>query len=71
VGITEDDVEAHSKVQSQALQWCVEHEYPELPKTENDKPIQFWQYRKVGGKVSEVVPSITIVYSSLSHSLYT
>ncbi|OCH84706.1 hypothetical protein OBBRIDRAFT_891624 [Obba rivulosa] len=36
--------------QSQALQWCVEHEYPQLPKTEADKPVQFWQLRKAGGK---------------------
>ncbi|KAI0940604.1 hypothetical protein AcW1_003757 [Taiwanofungus camphoratus] len=38
------------KHQSQALQWCVEHEYPVLPKKESDKPVQFWQLRKVGGK---------------------
>ncbi|KAH7915183.1 SNF2 family N-terminal domain-containing protein [Hygrophoropsis aurantiaca] len=38
------------KHQSQALQWCIEHEYPVLPKTESDKPVQFWQYRKAGSK---------------------
>ncbi|EKM54585.1 uncharacterized protein PHACADRAFT_197015 [Phanerochaete carnosa HHB-10118-sp] len=38
------------KHQSQALQWCVEREYPELPKKEQDKPVQFWQYRKIGVK---------------------
>ncbi|GJE94457.1 SNF2 family N-terminal domain-containing protein [Phanerochaete sordida] len=38
------------KHQSQGLQWCIQHEYPELPKTEQDKPVQFWQLRKVGGK---------------------
>ncbi len=38
-------------VQSQALQWCVEREYPVLPKQESDKPVQFWQYR-VGTKVA-------------------
>ncbi|TFK94573.1 hypothetical protein K466DRAFT_509225 [Polyporus arcularius HHB13444] len=37
------------KHQSQALQWCVEREYPVLPKQESDKPVQFWQYR-VGTK---------------------
>ncbi|KAF5380521.1 hypothetical protein D9615_004518 [Tricholomella constricta] len=38
------------KHQSQALQWCVEREYPALPKKESDKPVQFWQFRKNGGK---------------------
>ena len=37
-------------LQSQALQWCIQHEYPVLPKQESDKPVQFWQYRK-GTKV--------------------
>ncbi|KAF8135787.1 SNF2 family N-terminal domain-containing protein [Boletus edulis] len=35
---------------SQALQWCIGHEYPKLPTKEEDSPIQFWQYRKVGNK---------------------
>ncbi|KDQ57760.1 hypothetical protein JAAARDRAFT_35442 [Jaapia argillacea MUCL 33604] len=39
------------KHQSQALQWCIEREYPVLPKKESDKPVQFWQVRKVGSKV--------------------
>ncbi|PCH43964.1 hypothetical protein WOLCODRAFT_133049 [Wolfiporia cocos MD-104 SS10] len=38
------------KHQSQALQWCIEHEYPTLPKTEADKPVQFWQFRQNAGK---------------------
>ncbi|EMD31673.1 hypothetical protein CERSUDRAFT_88802 [Gelatoporia subvermispora B] len=38
------------KHQSQALKWCIDHEYPQLPKTEADKPVQFWQLRKAGGK---------------------
>ncbi|KII92184.1 hypothetical protein PLICRDRAFT_133581 [Plicaturopsis crispa FD-325 SS-3] len=38
------------KHQSQALQWCIEHEYPVLPKTESDRPVQFWQFRKSGNK---------------------
>ncbi|OJT07139.1 Helicase-like transcription factor [Trametes pubescens] len=39
------------KHQSQALKWCIDHEYPELPKTEADRPVQFWQLRKgVSGK---------------------
>ncbi|KZT67187.1 hypothetical protein DAEQUDRAFT_407067 [Daedalea quercina L-15889] len=38
------------KHQSQALQWCVGHEYPVLPKKETDKPVQFWQMKKVNGK---------------------
>ncbi|KAH7924627.1 hypothetical protein BV22DRAFT_1129678 [Leucogyrophana mollusca] len=38
------------KHQSQALQWCIDHEYPALPKAESDKPVQFWQYRKAGNK---------------------
>lgn len=39
-------------MQSQALKWCIDHEYPELPKAETDKPVQFWQLRKgVSGKV--------------------
>ena len=38
-------------VQSQALQWCVQREYPVLPKKETDKPVQFWQVKKLNGKV--------------------
>ncbi|CAL1707747.1 unnamed protein product [Somion occarium] len=38
------------KHQSQALKWCIEHEYPVLPQLESDKPVQFWQLRKAGGK---------------------
>lgn len=41
----------HSIFQSQALQWCVEREYPVLPRKESDKPVQFWQMRKNGNKV--------------------
>lgn len=40
-----------STVQSQALQWCMEREYPQLPKVENGTPVQFWQRRKMQGKV--------------------
>ncbi|KAG6845916.1 hypothetical protein H0H87_000722 [Tephrocybe sp. NHM501043] len=43
--------------QSQALQWCIEREYPTIPKKETDKPVQFWQLRKNGNKVSFVTPS--------------
>ncbi|KAG1752940.1 SNF2 family N-terminal domain-containing protein [Suillus lakei] len=39
------------KHQSQALQWCIDHEYPSLPTKESDKPVQFWQYTKTGSKV--------------------
>lgn len=46
--------------QSQALQWCVEHEYPVLPKQETDKPVQFWQLRKMGAKV---LPLIVLLYA--------
>ncbi|TFY76637.1 hypothetical protein EWM64_g7375, partial [Hericium alpestre] len=38
------------KHQAQALQWCIDHEYPKLPSQEDDKPVQFWQYRKMGSK---------------------
>lgn len=34
------------KHQCQGLQWCIEREYPVLPKKETDKPVQFWQLRK-------------------------
>ncbi|KAI0276598.1 SNF2 family N-terminal domain-containing protein [Russula aff. rugulosa BPL654] len=38
------------KHQKQALQWAIEHENPKLPTKEEDKPVQFWQYRKTGAK---------------------
>ncbi|KAF7361792.1 DNA repair protein rad5 [Mycena venus] len=38
------------KHQSQALQWALERENPVLPKTESDKPVQFWQCKKSGDK---------------------
>ena len=42
-------------LQKQALQWAIEHENPKLPTKEEDKPVQFWQYRRTGTKV-RVVP---------------
>ncbi|KAJ7346747.1 SNF2 family N-terminal domain-containing protein [Mycena albidolilacea] len=38
------------KHQSQALQWALERENPVLPKSEKDKPVQFWQFKKNGSK---------------------
>ena len=38
-------------LQCQGLQWCIEREYPVLPKKETDKPVQFWQLRKDENKV--------------------
>ncbi|KAH8119200.1 SNF2 family N-terminal domain-containing protein [Phellopilus nigrolimitatus] len=38
------------KHQSQALQWCIDREYPKLPKKETDKPVQFWLFKKNGNK---------------------
>lgn len=38
--------------QLQALQWCVTRENPVLPTKETDKPVQFWQLKKNGNKVS-------------------
>ncbi|KAI5123845.1 hypothetical protein M0805_005664 [Coniferiporia weirii] len=38
------------KHQSQALQWCIDHEYPKLPTKETDKPVQFWQFKKNGNR---------------------
>lgn len=35
------------------MQWCIDKEYPKLPAKEDDKAVQFWQYRKQNGKVSE------------------
>ncbi|KAF9024848.1 hypothetical protein BDZ89DRAFT_1068783 [Hymenopellis radicata] len=40
------------KHQSQGLQWCIEREYPVLPKKESDKPVQFWQLRQNPAKKS-------------------
>ncbi|VDB95911.1 unnamed protein product [Peniophora sp. CBMAI 1063] len=39
------------KHQKQGLQWCYEHEYPQLPKKEGEKPVQFWLYKKAGNRV--------------------
>lgn len=39
------------KHQVQGLQWCMERENPVLPKSESDRPVQFWQLKKSGGKV--------------------
>jgi hypothetical protein len=44
-------------LQKQALQWAIEHENPKLPTKEEDKPVQFWQYRKTGAKVRAVPES--------------
>ncbi|THH08085.1 hypothetical protein EW145_g2943 [Phellinidium pouzarii] len=38
------------KHQSQALQWCIDREYPKLPTKETDEPAQFWQFKKNGQK---------------------
>ncbi|KAK0485859.1 SNF2 family N-terminal domain-containing protein [Armillaria novae-zelandiae] len=46
------------KHQCQGLQWCIEREYPVLPKKESDKPVQFWQLRKDGNKVSDALANI-------------
>ena len=43
----------YSDEQSQALQWCIEHECPALPTKESDRPVQFWRYCKTGDKVRE------------------
>jgi hypothetical protein len=45
----------HNILQKQALQWAMDREYPELPRNEKDKPVQFWQLRKAGGQVSRVL----------------
>ncbi|KAG6813556.1 hypothetical protein H0H92_009948 [Tricholoma furcatifolium] len=44
------DLLKHQAFNIQALQWCLDREYPVLPKTEADKPVQFWQLRKNGNK---------------------
>ncbi|KAH8828492.1 SNF2 family N-terminal domain-containing protein [Flagelloscypha sp. PMI_526] len=38
------------KHQAQALAWALEKEYPKLPVTEADKPVQFWQVKKNGAQ---------------------
>ncbi|KAG9003678.1 hypothetical protein FRB93_010899 [Tulasnella sp. JGI-2019a] len=38
------------KHQSQGLRWCIDREYPQLPKTLEDKPVQFWQLRMNGAQ---------------------
>jgi hypothetical protein len=50
--------------QSQALQWCVQREYPVLPTKETDKPVQFWQLRSVGGKVGLLLLYVSIGIAS-------
>ncbi|KZT00465.1 uncharacterized protein LAESUDRAFT_553779 [Laetiporus sulphureus 93-53] len=50
-GVTSGDLKVNlMRHQSQALQWCIEREYPVLPKKEEDKPVQFWQLKKTAGK---------------------
>ena len=44
-------------LQKQALQWAIEHENPKLPTKEEDKPVQFWQYRRTASKVCAVPES--------------
>lgn len=44
------------KHQSQALQWCIDHEYPKLPTVVDGSPVQFWQLRKAGAKVCTGFP---------------
>jgi SWI/SNF-related matrix-associated actin-dependent regulator of chromatin subfamily A3 len=50
-------------LQKQALQWAIEHENPKLPTKEEDKPVQFWQYRKTASKVHKVCKPERNVYS--------
>ncbi|KAL1760634.1 SNF2 family N-terminal domain-containing protein [Schizophyllum commune] len=38
------------KHQKQGLQWAIEHEYPKLPTSEKDPPVQFWQYKQMAGR---------------------
>ncbi|KAF7790393.1 hypothetical protein EIP86_001348 [Pleurotus ostreatoroseus] len=38
------------KHQSQALQWCIDREYPKVPTVVDGPPVQFWQLRKAGAK---------------------
>lgn len=56
--------------QLQALQWCVEHESPVLPREEKDKPVQFWQLRKNGSKVSYLCFKRLLLYRSPSIQIY-
>jgi SWI/SNF-related matrix-associated actin-dependent regulator of chromatin subfamily A3 len=59
--------------QSQALQWCIEREYPVLPKKESDKPVQFWQMRLKPNKQVSIladlffcfVPWLTMKYQAI------
>ena len=51
--------------QLQALQWCVERENPALPREETDKPVQFWQLRKNGSKVSHLFHIIVLISISM------
>ena len=45
--------------------WCIERENPILPKSENDKPVQFWQLRKTGTKVcAKNMTSILVALTS-------
>ncbi len=50
-------VQSSSRTQKQALQWAIEHENPKPPTKEEDKPVQFWQYRMTGNKVRPVPES--------------
>ena len=52
--------------QKQALQWAVEHENPKLPTREEDKPVQFWQYRKTGAKARPVPESYGVIIHRLA-----
>jgi hypothetical protein len=45
--------------QKQALQWAIEHENPKLPTQVQDKPVQFWQYRKKEG-----IRGVRVLYKS-------
>jgi hypothetical protein len=38
--------------QKQGLQWCIEKEYPKLPSTDAGSPVQFWQFKRDGTRVS-------------------
>ncbi|KAI0035861.1 SNF2 family N-terminal domain-containing protein [Vararia minispora EC-137] len=47
------------KHQSQALRWCINAESPVLPQTESDKPVQFWQVKKmVATKTPQANPPV-------------
>ncbi|KAL1673766.1 SNF2 family N-terminal domain-containing protein [Schizophyllum commune] len=50
-GLTKGDLVVELlKHQKQALQWAIEHEYPKLPASEKDPPVQFWQYKQMAGR---------------------